>query len=265
MFTVLAQHYELKVAAWNVGGMCNKAKQKEVKRFIRQENLNVCALLETHVKESRMGKIYEFVYRNWQWISNSMESTRGCIIIVGWNVVDVDVMYIHCNRQDLLCLIEVLNTKHKFFCSFIYVDNHGRERKDLWKPLNVYKGIVNNFPWVLRGEGNVSLNVYDHSSGGSCKTNDKKDFQDYVEELEIKDLNCTGLHYTWIQRVKAWKEKLENIQAKVDVEPSNFSNEEVEDMIRPVTEEEIKRAMWDIDDNKAPGPNGYTSEFYKKA
>ncbi|GKB20225.1 trichome birefringence-like protein 3, partial [Tanacetum coccineum] len=35
-------------------------------------------------------------------------------------------------------------------------------------------------------------------------------------------------------------------------------------MVRPVTNEEIKAAMFDIGDEKAPGPDGYTSVFFKK-
>ncbi|GJY04171.1 protein LAZ1 [Tanacetum coccineum] len=35
-------------------------------------------------------------------------------------------------------------------------------------------------------------------------------------------------------------------------------------MIRPVTNAEIKKAMFDIGDAKAPGPDGYTSTFFKK-
>ncbi|GJW55345.1 hypothetical protein Tco_0099430 [Tanacetum coccineum] len=35
-------------------------------------------------------------------------------------------------------------------------------------------------------------------------------------------------------------------------------------MVRPVMNEEIKAAMFDIGDKKAPGPDGYTSVFFKK-
>ena len=34
-------------------------------------------------------------------------------------------------------------------------------------------------------------------------------------------------------------------------------------LIRDITNEEIKYALFDIDDNKAPGPDGYTSKFFK--
>ena len=36
-------------------------------------------------------------------------------------------------------------------------------------------------------------------------------------------------------------------------------------MIRDVSDEEINNAMFQINDNKAPGPDGYSSSFYKKA
>ncbi|GKD24679.1 hypothetical protein Tco_1230893, partial [Tanacetum coccineum] len=34
---------------------------------------------------------------------------------------------------------------------------------------------------------------------------------------------------------------------------------------REINDEEIKITLFDIDDDKAPGPDGYTSKFYKKA
>lgn len=46
---------------------------------------------------------------------------------------------------------------------------------------------------------------------------------------------------------------------------NKVSADEAEHMIRSVTDEEIKAALFDIDDDKAPGPDGYTSKFFKKA
>ncbi|GKG59014.1 hypothetical protein Tco_0602723, partial [Tanacetum coccineum] len=40
---------------------------------------------------------------------------------------------------------------------------------------------------------------------------------------------------------------------------SKLTNEEAEDMVKPISEAEIKNALFDIDDSKAPGLDGVTA------
>ncbi|GJU89583.1 RNA-directed DNA polymerase, eukaryota, reverse transcriptase zinc-binding domain protein [Tanacetum coccineum] len=47
--------------------------------------------------------------------------------------------------------------------------------------------------------------------------------------------------------------------------PNKLSSDEAERMCRGVSEVEVKNAMFDIDDSKAHGPNGFTTRFYKYA
>ncbi|GJZ02307.1 RNA-directed DNA polymerase, eukaryota, reverse transcriptase zinc-binding domain protein [Tanacetum coccineum] len=267
-------------------GMCNKDMQKEVRKLIKDENLSLCATLETHLKEKQLQR---------------------------------------------------------------------------------------DKPWVLLGDWNVSLNIEDHSEGGSCKSNDMIDFQECIDNIEVEDLNCSGIHFTWVQSrqdpssgilkkidrvaqrridkdphnaslkkqeaeilkeysiAKKDEEKLLVQKAKIDWlcegdKNSNFfhtvikgrahrnridvisnekgerfegnqvaeqfvhhfqnflgnaspvqkfdmtklnsktiSNEDAEIMVRSVSNEEVKATLFDICDNKAPGPYGYTAKFYKKA
>ena len=114
---------ELKMASWNVRGMCNKDMQKEVKKFISDEKLSICAVLETHIKENKLNKICDFVLGGWSWCSNMKDSDRGCRIIVGWNEENVSVMPIHSSKQAILCVIEIKDSKNKFFCCFVYAAN----------------------------------------------------------------------------------------------------------------------------------------------
>lgn len=44
-----------------------------------------------------------------------------------------------------------------------------------------------------------------------------------------------------------------------------LSEEEANYMIQKVTDQEVKTAMFDIEDEKAPGPDGFTTKFYKEA
>nr|KAJ0187106.1 hypothetical protein LSAT_V11C900454800 [Lactuca sativa] len=46
---------------------------------------------------------------------------------------------------------------------------------------------------------------------------------------------------------------------------NRLDNNQALEMVNEVTNEEIKRALFDIDDDKAPGPDGYSSKFFKKA
>ncbi|GJY64261.1 RNA-directed DNA polymerase, eukaryota, reverse transcriptase zinc-binding domain protein, partial [Tanacetum coccineum] len=66
----------LRVITWNVRGMCNSKKQKEFRRFIQEEKPNVCALIETHIKEHKLKRICDFVFGNWSWESNMALSDR---------------------------------------------------------------------------------------------------------------------------------------------------------------------------------------------
>ncbi|XP_022032621.1 uncharacterized protein LOC110933723 [Helianthus annuus] len=47
--------------------------------------------------------------------------------------------------------------------------------------------------------------------------------------------------------------------------PNVLETHVAEHMVREVTNVEIKAAMFSIDENKAPGPDGYSSAFFKKA
>ncbi|GKA87051.1 RNA-directed DNA polymerase, eukaryota, reverse transcriptase zinc-binding domain protein [Tanacetum coccineum] len=62
---------------------------------------------------------------------------------------------------------------------------------------------------------------------------------------------------------------IQNDKECLDLDPSIFLNkinpQDVYAMVGDVSNDEIKAAMFSIDDNKAPGPDGYTTKFYKKA
>ncbi|GJV03160.1 RNA-directed DNA polymerase, eukaryota, reverse transcriptase zinc-binding domain protein [Tanacetum coccineum] len=60
------------------------------------------------------------------------------------------------------------------------------------------------------------------------------------------------------------KDRAHKSRVEVICNENRVSKEDAMHMIKPVSDSEIKIAMFDIDDNKAPGPDGYTSKFYKK-
>ena len=136
---------DCKITAWNIRGLGKSIKQIEVRKLIRNEKLCVCAILETHMKKERIQKIGDRVFGNWSWQHNLQVfgnwswqhnlqvSRKDCRIMVGWDNEKVQCNLIHYTEQTMFYYIEVLQSPIKFYCTFIYATNSGRNRKELWK------------------------------------------------------------------------------------------------------------------------------------
>nr|GEX36605.1 RNA-directed DNA polymerase, eukaryota, reverse transcriptase zinc-binding domain protein [Tanacetum cinerariifolium] len=253
-----------------------------------------------------------------------------------------------------------LQGKVKFFCTIVYASNSKDERKMLWKEIHMHKRISGNHPWALFGDMNVTLNVEEHSCGGSHITEEMQEFRDCINAIELDDIGSSEFYFTWTKSLKNPEAKVlkkldrvmiyevEMIRVKLqeaktlgeknphdcsikekvlqalcdyneavtdeekllaqkdrikwlnegDKKSSYFhkvikgkrsknrvdvicddrsvlddeglfstmlNQDEAEDMIRVVSNKEIKDAMFDIGDNRAPGPDGYSSLFFKRA
>ncbi|GJZ45128.1 pentatricopeptide repeat-containing protein [Tanacetum coccineum] len=296
----IEDNMELKLASWNIRGMGTVDKQDEIQKLIPENNLSILAILETRAKGKEVERICSKVFNRWNWTTNM----SNCI-----------------------------QEKTKFFCSFVYAANHGKERAELWKDLAYQKKIVNGGPWVLLGDFNVTLHSHEHSYHCLCiitipnglkkKKLNMEGFQMYkvvktTKKLKksMKRLNLrNGNLFT---KVLLLKDKLKEWQSKIDEDPFNttfreeeavilkeykeamgrmhksiiesicdenevryfgedvpgqflkhFQNflgkEKAAEMIKDITDKEIKEAIFDIDNDKSPGLDGYTSRFFTKA
>ncbi|GJW31758.1 hypothetical protein Tco_0051790 [Tanacetum coccineum] len=75
-------------------------------------------------------------------------------------------------------------------------------RRHLWTELDIHNQVVQSSPWVLTGDFNVALNMEDVSTGSSSMNSAMNDFKECVANIEVLDINCSGLHYTWNQKPK---------------------------------------------------------------
>ncbi|GJU94227.1 RNA-directed DNA polymerase, eukaryota, reverse transcriptase zinc-binding domain protein [Tanacetum coccineum] len=90
----------------------------------------------------------------------------------------------------------------KFFCSFIYASNSGRERQELWIDLQAHKDFGHQRPWVLMGDFNVTLKTNEHSTSGSYMSRDMIDFNECVNNLELEDICSSGFQIRWTKSLK---------------------------------------------------------------
>ncbi|GJU61158.1 RNA-directed DNA polymerase, eukaryota, reverse transcriptase zinc-binding domain protein [Tanacetum coccineum] len=259
--------------------MCKELKQKEVRKFIAEENIQVCVVLETHLKTKSIGRACDFVFGKWRRISNVSYSPTSCRIVVGWNIDEVDIMIV----QPILCLVEIIQSK---------------------------KSLVDQQAWVLMGNSNVTLKLEEHSNGTSRISVDMEEFRDTINSLEVEDISSTGFQFTWTKsyknlfvvkieeglKAKELKEKLKVAQSEVDVDPYNKDKKKNaviffikamkhKSRVESICCEDRRRvegnqvpmqfvshfnnflgdAFFDIDSSKAVGPDGYTSCFFEKS
>ncbi|GKD46127.1 putative RNA-directed DNA polymerase, partial [Tanacetum coccineum] len=89
-----------------VGGSFNKIKLNNVKgastpneEIIPENNLCLCAILESHVANSNLQGLCSKVFKFWHWTSNMLSCVKGPQIILGWNPDIVNVVLISCDDQ----------------------------------------------------------------------------------------------------------------------------------------------------------------------
>lgn len=70
----------------------------------------------------------------------------------------------------------------------------------LWEHLKRHKGLVKNEAWIVMGDFNVSLDLCDSSRGSSSVSRGMMNFRECVDDLEVEDINQSGIKFTWIQK-----------------------------------------------------------------
>nr|GEU62973.1 hypothetical protein [Tanacetum cinerariifolium] len=167
-----------------------------------EEKVQICAILEIHLKSKSIGKACEYVFGKWRWVFNVVHSPTSCRIVVVWNADEVDVMVVQSCSQTILCLVEVIQTKIKLFVSFVYASNFYIDRRELRNELSMHKTIVYNKAWALMRDFNVTLKHEEHSNKDSSMSMGMNEFKDAVNMMEVEDLCSTGFQFTWAKSLK---------------------------------------------------------------
>ena len=187
----------MSIGVWNIRGLNKGVKQKEVIDVIKENNLGICAVLETHVKILNLKSVCAKTFGHWDWVSNNSCCEAGTRIIVGWNPRIVDVMVISQSRQVIHCYVRFCESNYSMYLSFIYAASNYLDRRDLWENLKKHKMVVKEDAWGLLGDFNVALKHSEYSEGCSSFPKGVEDFIECINCLDIEDLNSTGFQFTW--------------------------------------------------------------------
>ncbi|KAJ9557048.1 hypothetical protein OSB04_011662 [Centaurea solstitialis] len=155
---------------------------------------------ESHVHVDALKDVCDRTFGRWSWYSNQMHCMHGTRIIVAWDLRKVDVVLLEMNDQVLHCEVRLHGVPDPFLCSFVYGANQRTTRRILWSSLRKFKVLQGQKPWVLLGDFNSMLFPHDGFGGVSRRNSDMMEFGDCIEDVEIFDINYTGIQYTWCQK-----------------------------------------------------------------
>ncbi|GKC42509.1 zinc knuckle CX2CX4HX4C containing protein [Tanacetum coccineum] len=99
-------------------GLNRSPKQKEVRQVVNENNLSVCAILESHVDVATIYDTCKKVCSRWKWTSNGSLCSKGSRIILRWND---DLLM----RGFLWCQGEMKKGKAKVAWNSICMPKHG--------------------------------------------------------------------------------------------------------------------------------------------
>nr|GEU80501.1 hypothetical protein [Tanacetum cinerariifolium] len=181
-------------------GISNATKQDDVKLLFVEEKISMCAVIETQVSKKFVNRVGDYVFGNWAWVSNSVDSNRGCRIMVGWDRSILEANLISLSDQVMHFEVNFVHDHRKQFVSFVYATYTERDRKPLWRNLIDHYCLVNNEPWVVLGDFNVTMNVEECSNSFNVIDKDIDDFRRVLYSLDLEDITSYGVFYTWIQK-----------------------------------------------------------------
>ena len=109
----------VKFASWNIRGLNDPLKQREVSSFVKSQALEFICLVETWVRAPNRDRIFSSVFPGWKLFHNYEHALLGRIWICG-NPEKVNIDIIHSMDQDIFhpilfacksCCVEISHKK----------------------------------------------------------------------------------------------------------------------------------------------------------
>ncbi|XP_019241803.1 PREDICTED: uncharacterized protein LOC109221818 [Nicotiana attenuata] len=183
---------------WNIRGVNKRYKQKEVRKYIRSNKINLVGLVETKVKEENAQKILKYIAPGWDILTNYREAKNGRVWLL-WNSNILMVTKIRDDPQMIHSLVQSRQGDIQCYLTVVYGFNGLEQRKELWQNLQQIATIVTD-PWLVAGDFNVVLYANDRLSCNPVSFAETEDFSSCLQQTALSELPWQSEYYTWTNR-----------------------------------------------------------------
>nr|CCA65981.1 hypothetical protein [Beta vulgaris subsp. vulgaris] len=185
----------MKITTWNVRGLNDPIKVKEVKHFLHSQKISLCSLFETRVRQQNSGKIQKKFGNRWSWINNYACSPRGRIW-VGWLNNDVNINVLSVTEQVITMEVKNSYGLNMFKMAAVYGLHTIADRKVLWEELYNFVSVCHE-PCILIGDYNAVYSAQDRLNGNDVSEAETSDLRSFVLKAQLLEAPTTGLFYSW--------------------------------------------------------------------
>ena len=78
------------IGSWNIRGVCEPFKQRELRSWILNHHISMVGVLETRVRAGRSPHLIDSIMASWQSVSNYSQHTNGRIWLL-WDPIVLDI------------------------------------------------------------------------------------------------------------------------------------------------------------------------------
>lgn len=186
--------------SWNIRGLNDPSKQVEVRKFILDNSLSLCGIVETTVRFQNLdGALRNCLPANWEYIRNVGSGLVGRAFCT-WNPVFVKADLISSSDQQITCRINHVNTLHPFIVTLVYGLNFAGDRAMTWNELRGLHFSVGSDPWLLIGDFNAVRRLNERSNHDNFDHTAAASFNSCIEDIDIDDLPAKGFWFSWSNR-----------------------------------------------------------------
>ncbi|XP_009765971.2 uncharacterized protein [Nicotiana sylvestris] len=185
----------MKLVTWNIREMNKVPRQKEVKKYIRSNKVNMIAILEHKIKEQKAEQIIREITTWWHCLANYEHNSKGRIWLL-WDANKIECQVKGKSSQFIHVVVHIKCMNMRFEFTTVYGLHILDDRRHLWRDL-VNINNRQQIPWLIMGDYNAIKSRKDRPIGNHVQDVEVRDFNRFINDTGLVEMRTKGRNFTW--------------------------------------------------------------------